>query len=128
LLVRARTGTAPLAGATAAAATLPGALSGPLLGAWLDVAKHRRVLIVADQTVSVIGLLGVVALAGHAPNWTVPAVTALYSVTRPLSSGSFFSCARRDLRPRAARRSEPDRGHEPEPRLHDRTRAWWPAV
>ncbi|HEY1593342.1 MAG TPA: MFS transporter [Solirubrobacteraceae bacterium] len=91
LLVLARTGSAPLAGATAAAATLPSALSGPVLGAWLDVAKHRRVLIVADQVLSVIGLLGVVALAGHAPNWTVPAVTVLYSVTRPLSTGSFFS-------------------------------------
>jgi predicted MFS family arabinose efflux permease len=91
LLVLARTGSAPLAGATAAAATLPGALTGPLLGAWLDVAKRRRVLIVADQLLSVIGLLAIVALAGHAPNWTVPAVTVLYSITRPLSTGSFFS-------------------------------------
>jgi hypothetical protein len=33
----------------------------------------------------------VVALAGHAPNWTVPAVTVLYSLTRPFSQGSFFS-------------------------------------
>jgi predicted MFS family arabinose efflux permease len=91
LLVLARTGSAPLAGATAAAATLPGALTGPLLGAWLDIAKHRRVLIVADQLLSVIGLLGIVAVAGHAPNWTVPAVAVLYSVTRPLSTGSFYS-------------------------------------
>jgi MFS family permease len=91
LLVLARTGSAPLAGATAAAATLPGALSGPLLGAWLDVATRRRVLIVADQLLSVIGLLAMVALAGHAPNWTVPAVAVLYSITRPLSTGSFCS-------------------------------------
>ena len=91
LLVLARTHSAPLAGATAAAATLPAALSGPLLGAWLDVASHRRVLIVVDQLLSVAGLLGLVALAGHAPNWTLPAVAILYSITRPLTTGSFFS-------------------------------------
>jgi MFS family permease len=91
LLVLDRTGSAPLAGATAAAAVLPGALSGPVLGAWLDVARRRRVLIVIDQLTSVVALLAIVALAGHAPNWSVPAVAVLYSVTRPFSSGSFFS-------------------------------------
>ena len=91
LLVLGRTGSAPLAGATAAAAVVPAAVTGPVLGAWLDVARRRRVLIVFDQLLSVAGLLGVVALAGHAPNWTVPAVTVLYSVTRPFSQGSFFS-------------------------------------
>ncbi len=88
LLVLARTGSAPLAGATAA---VPGALAGPVLGAWLEVARRRRLLIVFDQILSIVGLLAIVALAGHAPRWTVPAVTVLYSVTRPLSSGSFFS-------------------------------------
>ena len=91
LLVLARTGSAPLAGATAAAGVLPGALSGPVLGAWLDVAARRRVLIVVDQLLSVAGLLAIVALAGHAPGWTVPAVAVLYSITRPFSTGSFFS-------------------------------------
>lgn len=91
LLVLERTGSAALAGATAAAATLPGALTGPVLGAWLDVARYRRVLIVFDQLLSVVGLVALLALAGHAPNWTVPAVAVLYSVTRPFSTGSFFS-------------------------------------
>jgi MFS family permease len=91
LLVLQRTGSAPLAGVTAAAAVVPGALTGPLLGAWLDVAHRRRVLIVADQLLSVVGLLAIVALAGHAPNWTVPAVAVIYSITRPLSMGTFFS-------------------------------------
>jgi MFS family permease len=91
LLVLDRTGSAPLAGATAAAAVVPAAVTGPVLGAWLDVARRRRVLIVFDQLLSAVGLLGVVALAGHAPNWTVPAVTVLYSLTRPFSQGSFFS-------------------------------------
>jgi hypothetical protein len=91
LLVLARTGSAPLAGATAAASVLPGAVTGPMLGAWLEVVRHRRVWIVLDQLLSVLGLLAVVVLAGHAPNWTVPAVATVYSVTRPLSSGSFYS-------------------------------------
>lgn len=91
LLVLQRTGSAPLAGATAAAATLPGALSGPLLGAWLDVARHRRVLIVIDQGLSIVGLISILALAGHAPGWTVLVVAVLYSITRPFSTGSFFS-------------------------------------
>ena len=91
LLILARTHSAPLAGAAAAAAVIPAALSGPVLGAWLDVATHRRRLIVTDQLLSVGAVVLILALAGHAPNWTVPVVTILYSVTRPFSSGSFFS-------------------------------------
>jgi len=91
LLVLERTGSAPLAGATAAAAALPGAVTAPLLGAWLDVARRRRALIALDQLLSVAGLAAMLALAGHAPDWTVLAAGVLYSVTRPLSMGSFFS-------------------------------------
>jgi len=91
LLVLQRTGSAPLAGVTAAAAVVPSALTGPILGAWLDVAHRRRVLIVLDQLLSVAGLMGIVVLAGHAPNWTIPAVAVIYSLTRPFSMGSFFS-------------------------------------
>jgi MFS family permease len=91
LFVLARTGSPALAGATAAAATLPAAVTGPLLGAWIDVARSRRVLIVVDQLASVVALVALLALAGHAPNWTIPAVAILYRVTRPLSTGSYFS-------------------------------------
>lgn len=91
LLVLQRTHSAALAGVTAAAAALPAALTGPLLGAWLDVARARRVLIVIDQVASVVALVAILLLAGHAPNWTVPAVAVLYSVTRPFSTGSFSS-------------------------------------
>jgi Major Facilitator Superfamily len=91
LLVLARTGSPALAGATSAAAVLPGAISGPLFGAWLDVAARRRVLIVFDQLTSVAALAALVALAGHGPNWTLPVVAIAYSVTRPFSAGSFTS-------------------------------------
>lgn len=90
LLVLRRTGSAPLAGVTAAAAMLPAAISGPLLGAWLDVARSRRLLMTIDQLSSVACLLAFVVLAGHAPNWTLPAVAVIYSVTRPFSTASFF--------------------------------------
>ena len=79
---------------TAAAAALPAAVSGPLLGAWLDVARSRRLLIVVDQVVGAVALAALLMLAGHAPNWTLPAVGVLYSVTRPFSSGSFVSALR----------------------------------
>jgi MFS family permease len=91
LLVLERTGSATLAGLTSAAAVLPGAVSGPLLGAWLDVVARRRVLVVLDQLLSAVALVALVLLAGHAPNWTLPAVAVLYSVTRPFSMGTFFS-------------------------------------
>jgi MFS family permease len=91
LLVLERTGSAPLAGLTAAAASLPAALTAPFLGAWLDVAHRRRALITLDQLLSVAGLLAILALAGHAPNWTVPGAGVLFGVTRPLSIGSFSS-------------------------------------
>ncbi len=91
LLILERTGSAPLAGAMAAAAVVPAALAGPLLGAWLDVARSRRALIVFDQLLSAAALLAIVALAGNAPNWTLPLVTVLYSVTRPFTAGSFLS-------------------------------------
>ncbi|MGO9976134.1 MAG: MFS transporter [Solirubrobacteraceae bacterium] len=91
LLILERTGSSPLAGAMAAAAVVPAALAGPLLGAWLDVARSRRALIVFDQLLSAAALLAIVALAGNAPNWTLPVVAVLYSVTRPFTAGSFLS-------------------------------------
>jgi MFS family permease len=90
LLVLGRTGSASLAGATTAAAVLPAALSGPLLGAWLDVTPRRRPLIVADRLLSVAALLGLVALAGHGPRSTLPLVAVVYGITTPISIGSFY--------------------------------------
>ena len=91
LLVLARTHSPALAGLTAAATVIPGAVSGPVLGAWLDVVRRRRRLVVGDQLLSVVALVAMLALAGHAPNWTLPVVAVLPSITRPFSSGSFAS-------------------------------------
>jgi MFS family permease len=91
LLVLDRTGSAVLAGGVAAAAVVPGALVGPVLGAWLDVVSRRRLLIVFDQLTSVVALIAMVLLAGHAPAFTLLAAAMLLGITRPFSTGSFAS-------------------------------------
>jgi MFS family permease len=91
LLVLERTGSAGLAGATVAAVTLPSIVSGPLLGAWLDRTGRRRGLMVLDQVLAATTLVAIVALAGHAPDWTLPLVAVLAGVTWPLSFGGFTS-------------------------------------
>jgi predicted MFS family arabinose efflux permease len=91
LLVLERTGSAGLAGATVAAVTLPSIVSGPLLGAWLDRTGRRRHVMVLDQLLAASTLVGIVALAGNAPNWTLPLVALLAGATWPLSFGGFTS-------------------------------------
>ncbi len=91
LLVLDRTGSAGLAGATVAAITLPSLVTGPLLGAWLDLTGRRRVLMVADQLLIAAVLLAVVLMVGNAPDWTIPLVVLVAGLTYPLSFGGFTS-------------------------------------
>jgi MFS family permease len=91
LLVLDRTGSTTVTGLVGAAAVLPGAIAGPLLGAWLDVVRRRRALIVVDQLISVVSLVLMLVLAGHGPNWILPLVGVLYSITRPFSVGGFYA-------------------------------------
>jgi predicted MFS family arabinose efflux permease len=91
LLVLDRTGSAALAGATVAAITLPSLVTGPLLGAWLDLTGRRRSLMVADQLVIAAVLVALVAMIGNAPDWTIPLVVLLAGLTYPLSFGGFTS-------------------------------------
>src|SRR4051812_29894559 len=91
LLVLDRTGSAALAGATVAAVTLPSLFTGPLLGAWLDRTGRRRRLMILDQTLAATSIVGIVILAGHAPDFTLPLVALLAGITWPLSFGGFTS-------------------------------------
>lgn len=91
LLVLERTGNLTLAGLVVAAATLPGALTGPFLGAWLDLARSRRRLLVLDRAITIAAIGALIALAGHAPDWLLPLVALVYGITSPLSSGGFAS-------------------------------------
>jgi hypothetical protein len=89
LLVLERTHDLALAGVVAAAASLPGAITGPFLGGWLDVIKSRRRLLVLDRLLTALALAAFLLLAGHAPNWSLPLVAVLYGIASPLSEGAF---------------------------------------
>jgi MFS family permease len=91
LLVLERTGSAALAGATVAAITFPSLVSGPLLGAWLDLTGRRRSLMVIDQVVITCVLVALVLLVGNAPHWVIPLVVLPAGITYPLSFGGFTS-------------------------------------
>ena len=81
LLVLDRTGSAELAGLAVAAITLPSLLTGPLLGAWLDLTGRRRRLMVADQVLIAAMLVVLVLVTGNGPDWLVPLVVLAAGVT-----------------------------------------------
>src|SRR5215213_4264876 len=91
LLVLDRTGNEALAGAAVAAVTLPSLVTGPLLGAWLDLTGRRRTLMVVDQLTMASVLLALVILVGHAPAWAVLLAVLPAGTTFPLSFGGFTS-------------------------------------
>jgi predicted MFS family arabinose efflux permease len=91
LLVLDRTGSAELAGLAVAAITLPSLISGPLLGAWLDLTGRRRKLMVLDQVLIASMLVVLVLVVGNAPNWLIPLVVLVAGLTYPLSFGGFTS-------------------------------------
>jgi MFS family permease len=91
LLVLERTGSLSLVGVTVAAGSLPAAFTGPLLGAWLDLTRSRRLLIALDQLTAIAALVGILLVAGHGPDWALPALGVAYGLTSPLSLGAFRS-------------------------------------
>ena len=91
LLVLERTDSPSLAGATVAAVTLPSLVTGPLLGAWMDLTGRRRSLMVFDQLAIATSVVGILLLAGHVPHAVLPAIALLAGLTYPLSFGGFTS-------------------------------------
>ena len=91
LLVLDRTGDEALAGAVVAAVTFPSLVTGPLLGAWLDLTGRRRMLMVIDQLVIASVVLGLVVAVGNAPAWAVLLLVLPAGVLYPLSFGGFTS-------------------------------------
>jgi MFS family permease len=88
-----RTGSPAVAGAGAAAQLLPGILSGPFVGAWLDRAASRRRVIVATVLARAVLLFAVVAvgeLAG-APAAVELVLLAGLGVTFPVATVGFRS-------------------------------------
>ncbi len=91
LLVLERTDSPSLAGATVAAVTLPSLVTGPLLGAWMDLTGRRRSLMVFDQLAIASSVLGILLLAGNVPDPVLPLVALVAGLTYPLSFGGFTS-------------------------------------
>jgi predicted MFS family arabinose efflux permease len=91
LLVLDRTGSASLAGVTVACVTLPSLVTGPLLGAWLDLRGRRRRLMVADQLLAAACVTGIALLAGNGPDLLLPVLALVAGLTWPLSFGGFTS-------------------------------------
>jgi predicted MFS family arabinose efflux permease len=71
--------------------TLPSLVTGPLLGAWLDLTGRRRILMVIDQLVMASVLVVLVAALGHVPAWTILLAVVPAGITYPLSFGGFTS-------------------------------------
>ena len=91
LLVLERTDSPSLAGATVAAVTLPSLVTGPLLGAWMDLTGRRRSLMVFDQLSIAASVLGILLLAGEVPDFFLPLMALVAGLTYPLSFGGFTS-------------------------------------
>lgn len=91
LLVLQRTGSPKLAGATIAAATLPGMLSGPVIGAWIDRSGRRSLIYKIDRLLLCCVLLAILAAAGHAPNYVIPLLAFITGVTLPVTMTGFTS-------------------------------------
>jgi MFS family permease len=91
LLILERTDSPSLAGATVAAVTLPSLVTGPLLGAWMDLTGRRRSLMMFDQLAIASSVLGILLLAGHVPHALLPVIALVAGLTYPLSFGGFTS-------------------------------------
>src|SRR4051812_11519591 len=91
LLVLERTGSAALAGATIAAVTLPSIVTGPLLGAWIDLTGRRRAGMVADLLAGAAMLIAIVLVAGRGPDVLLLGIAALGGITWPFSLGGLTS-------------------------------------
>ncbi|MCP2163811.1 MFS transporter [Goodfellowiella coeruleoviolacea] len=91
LLVIDRTGSTVAAGLTVMSYTLPSMLSGPVLGAWLDRARHPRLALAGNQVLLAAAMLGLVLAAGRAGVPVLCGLALLTGITLPLTSGGFSS-------------------------------------
>jgi MFS family permease len=91
LLVLERTNSPKLAGATIAAATLPGMLSGPVIGAWLDRTGRRSLIYKIDRLLLCAVLLAILAAAGKTPTFVVPLLAFITGLTLPVTLTGFTS-------------------------------------
>src|SRR4051812_26220281 len=91
LLILDRTHSPTLAGITVAAVTFPAIVSGPVIGAWLDRTGRRSLIYKIDRLLLAGVLLCILAAAGHAPNWVLPALALVTGLTLPVTFSGFTS-------------------------------------
>jgi MFS family permease len=91
LLVLERTDSPSLAGFTIAAATMPGMVSGPFIGAWLDRTGRRSLIYTIDRFVLTAVLLAILAVAGHVPGVIVLVLALITGITLPVTMSGFTS-------------------------------------
>ena len=91
LLVIARTHDARLAGLLVAAFTVPTLIAGPVLGAYLDRLRHKRLLFTASQAALGLDLAAVLVLAGHVAGWLIAALALVAGATSPVLNGGYSS-------------------------------------
>lgn len=105
LLILGETGSESLAGVCVAALLLPSVLTGPAIGAALDRSARPVRLLALDQALGLSALAALAALAGGAPDWTLPLLLVPAGLSLPLSTGGFTAMVPRlataSLLPRA---------------------------
>jgi predicted MFS family arabinose efflux permease len=99
LLTLERTDSAAYAGALVAAITFPSLVTGPLLGAWLDLHGRRKLLMMLDQGLAASALVFLALGIGHVPVAATIAVALIAGLTWPLSFGGFTSLIPAIVRP-----------------------------
>lgn len=91
LLVIARTHDARLAGLLVAAFTVPTLIAGPVLGAYLDRLRRKRLLFTASQAALAVDLAAVLVTAGHVAGWLIAALALVAGATSPVLNGGYSS-------------------------------------
>jgi MFS family permease len=78
-----------LAGLTVAAATFPTIVTGPLLGAWLDNTRHRRIAFLSSPVVLFAVMVTYLAAAHHIPGWAFIVLAFVAGLPSPIRTGGF---------------------------------------
>src|SRR4051794_10913144 len=89
LFVLSVTHSAKLAGLTIAAATFPTIITGPVVGAWLDRTRHRRMAFLASPVILGAVMIGYLLAAHHVPGWFFIVLAFIGGLPSPVRTGGF---------------------------------------
>ena len=78
-----------LAGLTVAAATFPTIVTGPLLGAWLDGTRHRRIAFLSSPVILCAVMVAFLTTAHHMPGWVFVILAFVAGLPSPIRTGGF---------------------------------------